>query len=850
MNASRGSWLSRVSLTGLLAGGFCTLVALVLGVGSVAMLSQQHSVNVIDRLVQIDGRIGDLGATSTDAMVRARRAEKDLLLSLSSVGMNESKARYLTVLRGHLGKLHESMAEIRALSDIAGLNEQTLAIDEAAQQYGAEFEKVVMLYEHLGYMETGLEGKIRTTGREIEAALGAHNADGLMISLLTLRQEEKDFIRRPLDKHAEGIRVTGARLKTGLAASGFDASLRSRLTRLVDEYLTLFDQYARTRALIESSSQNYLAMARAIEPLLEKLDADTGRDAIVTRDRVYAAAKITAATIIGVSLAATLLGVCIALYISRRITRPVNECLRFAQRVARGELTTRLEPKHEDEFATLANSLNSMTQSLQESHAALEQRAAQLADANQELKHEIGARKLTDQKLQEEVRKHQFAAERAEYLSYYDGLTALPNRTMFSKLLNQAISLAHRHANKLAVLFLDLDGFKNVNDTLGHGAGDLLLQEFAKRLRDCLRESDTVARLGGDEFVVLLPVLHDAADAETIAQKILAAAGKSFFALGQEFHVTASVGISTYPADGGDEQSLMKNADIAMYQAKQNGKNNYQFYSMQINANSLERLALESSLRRALEHAEFELHYQPKIDVHSGRIAGVEALLRWQDPELGMLAPAKFLPIAEETGLIIPIGKWVLKSACAQNVAWQRAGLPCLNVSVNLSRRQFADESLVRNIASILAETGMSPDRLELEITESTLMHGVDKAIATLKSFRDLGVRLAVVNFGAGYSSLSNLKQFPIDTIKIDGSFFRDISNRSENKSIAEAIIAMGRSLSLTVVAEGVETKAQADFLRERACDEFQGFYFSKAVSAGAFTEMLEAQTVTLTEAA
>jgi diguanylate cyclase (GGDEF)-like protein len=408
--------------------------------------------------------------------------------------------------------------------------------------------------------------------------------------------------------------------------------------------------------------------------------------------------------------------------------------------------------------------------------------------------------------------------------------------------LNQAISLAHRHANQLAVLFLDLDGFKNVNDTLGHGAGDLLLQEFGKRLQGCLRESDTVARLGGDEFVVLLPTLRDAADAEMIAHKILAAARTSFVALGQESHVTASVGISTYPKDGKDEQSLMKNADIAMYQAKQNGKNNFQFYSMQINANSLERLALESSLRRALEHDEFELHYQPKIDAHSGRIGGMEALLRWQHPELGMVAPAKFLPIAEETGLIISIGKWVLKTACAQNVAWRQRGLPYLNVSVNLSRRQFADESLVRDIASILAQTGMSPNRLELEITESTLMHDVDKAIVTLKLFRDLGVRLAVDNFGTGYSSLSNLKQFPLDTIKIDGSFFRDISNRSENRGIAEAIIAMGRTLSLTIVAEGVETKAQADFLRERACDEFQGFYFSKAVSAGAFTEMLEAQ--------
>ncbi len=450
--------------------------------------------------------------------------------------------------------------------------------------------------------------------------------------------------------------------------------------------------------------------------------------------------------------------------------------------------------------------------------------------------------------LEQEVRQHELAAERAEYLAYYDSLTALPNRSMFSKLLNQAIRLARRDGKQLAVLFVDLDRFKNINDTLGHEAGDLLLQEVAKRLQACLRESDTVARLGGDEFVVLLPALHDVADVEVVAHKILAATGKSFVALGQEFRVTASVGVSTFPKDGDDEQSLMKNADIAMYQAKEDGKNHFQFYSAQMNTNSFERLALESSLRRALDHGEFQLHYQPKIDARSGAIVGIEALLRWQHPELGMVAPTQFIPIAEETGLIVSIGKWVLKTACTQNVAWQKMGLPRLHIAVNLSRRQFSDEGLLRDVTSILEETGMSADLLELEITESTLMHDVDKAISTLKAFRDMGVRLAIDNFGTGYSSLSNLEQFPIDTIKIDGSLIHDLSNHAENRGIAEAIIAMGRNLSLTVVAECVETQAQADFLREHACDEFQGFYFSKAVTADKFAELLEARTTAAEE--
>jgi EAL domain-containing protein (putative c-di-GMP-specific phosphodiesterase class I) len=342
----------------------------------------------------------------------------------------------------------------------------------------------------------------------------------------------------------------------------------------------------------------------------------------------------------------------------------------------------------------------------------------------------------------------------------------------------------------------------------------------------------------------VLPAVRDAADVQAAARNILAAASKPFIALGQEFRVTASVGASTYPKDGVNEQSLMKNADIAMYQAKEGGKNNFQFYSPQMNTHSLERLAMESSLRRALERKEFQLHYQPKIDARSGAIVGIEALLRWEHPGLGMVPPMKFIPIAEETGLIVSIGKWVLKTACTQNVAWQKTGPPHLKMAVNLSRRQFLDEDLLSDVTSILEETGMRPGLLELEITESTFMHDVDKAIGTLKAFRDMGVRLAIDNFGTGFSSLSNLRQFPVDTIKIDGSFFRDVSTQPEDRGIAQAIIAMGRTLSLTVIAQGVETKAQVDFLRERACDELQGFYFSKAVTASEFEELLHAETV------
>jgi diguanylate cyclase (GGDEF)-like protein len=433
-------------------------------------------------------------------------------------------------------------------------------------------------------------------------------------------------------------------------------------------------------------------------------------------------------------------------------------------------------------------------------------------------------------------------AQRVEYLAYHDGLTGLPNRSMFSKLLTKSISEAHRYNQQLAVAFLDLDRFKQINDTLGHEAGDQLLQEVALRLRGCVRDSDTVARLGGDEFVVLIPQLADAKYAAMVAQKILLQIAKPFVLIGQEFRVTASIGISTCPQDGLDEQTLTKNADIAMYQAKAEGKNTFQFYSEKLNAHSLERLALESSLRHALERNEFRLHYQAKRDIASGRIAGMEALLRWEHPDLGTVAPMEFIPVAEETGLIIPIGKWVLKTACLQNVEWRSQGLPPLSIAVNLTPRQFCDESLLVDVTSILDATGMDPHLLEIEITESLLIHNVENTLRILKGLKALGIRIAVDDFGTGYSSLAMLQRFPLDTIKIDRSYMRDIVGTPQDTGLADAIIAMGKSLSLTVVAQGVETKQQAEHLRLHECNELQGFYFKKPMPADEFTRLLHDQ--------
>jgi len=438
--------------------------------------------------------------------------------------------------------------------------------------------------------------------------------------------------------------------------------------------------------------------------------------------------------------------------------------------------------------------------------------------------------------------------EHIQHLAFHDSLTHLPNRAMFNRQLQHAILQAQRYNKRLAVLFIDLDRFKNINDTLGHDAGDRLLKEMARRLGMSMRGGEVaqqpggvgmVARLGGDEFVILLEDVTDTPQIGKIANRLLATMVREYLLEGQLIHMTASIGISVFPEDGHNEFSLMKHADIAMYRAKASGKNAFQFYSSQMDVHSTRLLALESGLRRAIERDELALHYQPKVDVHTGRVSGVEALVRWKHPDLGLVPPSHFIPLAEETGLIIPLSKWVLREACEQGTAWRRQGLPPVRIAVNLSARQFIDDSLIEQTGKTLQETGMDPALLEFEITESMMMYNSDKTIEVLSAFRSMGIHIAIDDFGIGYSSLSHLKQFPIDIIKMDRSFVKDIPADQADAAIADAIIAMGKRLGIRVVAEGVETHAQLVFLRERGCDEIQGYYFSKPLPAGEFAHYL-----------
>lgn len=452
----------------------------------------------------------------------------------------------------------------------------------------------------------------------------------------------------------------------------------------------------------------------------------------------------------------------------------------------------------------------------------------------------------------QDITERKRAEEQIYNLAYFDSLTGLPNRLLFKEHLGHALAHAIRTNKVAAILFLDLDRFKQINDTLGHSIGDKLLQRVAECLVICVRKCDTigreggedlvssVSRLGGDEFTVLLTDIDTVQDAARVALRIINTVSQPFNLDGHEVIVTTSIGISLYPDDGKDVVALIKNADTAMYHAKDQGRNNFQFYNQSMNSTAYERLMLENHLRKALEREEFILYYQPQLDIATEEIIGVEALIRWRHPDLGMVSPAQFIPLAEETGLIIQIDEWVLKTACAQNKAWQEAGLPPITMAVNLSGQNFIRKNLLGIIGRIIDETCLDPRYLELELTESVLMKNAKETATTLRVLKDMGLHTSIDDFGTGYSSLSYLKRFPLDTLKIDQSFIREITTDPDNAAITTAIIAMARSLKLRVVAEGVETEEQIAFLRDHGCNAMQGFLYSRPLPAAEVVQFIQ----------
>jgi len=425
--------------------------------------------------------------------------------------------------------------------------------------------------------------------------------------------------------------------------------------------------------------------------------------------------------------------------------------------------------------------------------------------------------------------------ERIHHLAHFDILTGLHNRLSFNGQLKNAIARAKRANKKMAILYLDLDNFKVINDASGHSVGDLLLKSVANRLKIVLRDEDTIARLGGDEFVILLPNIEQGQSAGSVADKILFVMNKPILLESTELVVTCSMGISIFPENGDNADTLLKNADVAMYRAKDTGRNMFQFFNNDMNTQAHERLLLLSDLRKALENDEFILHYQAQIDIHSGKILGCEALIRWHHAQKGMIPPNKFISIAEDSGLIKEIGNWVIREACTQQQRWYKAGLPELQMAVNLSGRQFSNQQLIHEIKRIIDDTGIKPKHLELELTESTIMENVDENIETLQQLKEMGVQLAIDDFGTGYSSMAYLKRFPINRLKVDQSFVRDIVDDADNTVIVNAIISLGHNLHMNVIAEGVETIEQLTFLKQNGCDMVQGYYFSKPIIASEF---------------
>jgi diguanylate cyclase (GGDEF)-like protein len=428
-------------------------------------------------------------------------------------------------------------------------------------------------------------------------------------------------------------------------------------------------------------------------------------------------------------------------------------------------------------------------------------------------------------------------------LAYYDTVTDLPNRTLFEDRLTKAVAIARSADQTLGVLFISVDQFKKVNDTLGHGPGDGLLREFAERLKSCISETDTVARFGNDEFAVLQTDIEETKDVVETIGSLSQVLKFSFDLNGQELFATASVGISLFPLDGNDSQTLLKNAGAALYKAKTSGGANYQFYTADMHEMASRRLALETNLRRAIHNEEFLIHYQPRVSVDSLEITGVEALVRWQHPQLGLISPSEFIPLAEDTGLIVPIGEWVLRNACLQNKRWQDQGFAPIHVAVNICARQFHEGDLIETVIRALDETGLAPEYLELELTESSIMKNADLAAGVLNRLKGMGINISIDDFGTGYSSLASLKRLPIDALKIDQSFVRDATTEPDDAALVMAIITLAHNLRLKVIAEGVETEEQLRFLHLLRCDEIQGYFFSKPLPVDAFVSLLESHS-------
>jgi len=543
----------------------------------------------------------------------------------------------------------------------------------------------------------------------------------------------------------------------------------------------------------------------------------------------------------GVLLCSLLLTIALSTRMSRIITDPLLRLSAIARRITtERNYSLRVGGQEKDELGNLIADFNAMLDEIQARDNALEEHKHMLEERVGQRTREL---KIANRELESAKEEAESVARRMEYHAHHDALTGLPNRTLLNDRISTELSHARRQHSVMALLFLDLDRFKLINDSLGHATGDQLLRVISRRLSSCVRDEDTVARLGGDEFMVLLPRISGSADAGRIGRKIIDCLVAPVRCNGHELHITTSIGISVYPYDGRDAETLVKNADISMYRAKELGRNKVVYYTPEMNAGSRKQLALETNLRKAVDNNELQLHYQPKVDINMNRIVGVEALLRWEHPSMGFISPLEFIPIAEDSGLISPIGEWVLHTAFAALGDWHAAGYHDITMAINLSSSQLVRPGLENIVEAALATAGINPGMAELEITENVAMQNIDSAIATLTRLKQMGIRIAMDDFGTGYSSLGYLRRLPVDVVKIDQSFVHGIPESKEDILIAQAIIAMARSLNLSLVVEGIENARQLRFFRQQGCDIVQGYLFSEPVSADEILKVLDSHS-------
>jgi diguanylate cyclase (GGDEF)-like protein len=653
--------------------------------------------------------------------------------------------------------------------------------------------------------------------------IAANSSAALLFSDPVAAQETLSFLNS--QQHIQAAAIYGqdeeefaSYIKPGLSMELPTADLQNENVLFWGDHVELF-----TRIFYEGELIGYIYLRSDMKAVHERLVWFLGIVAIVL-------------------LASLLVTFLLSAQLQRIITDPLLRLSAIARQVrTEKNYSVRVVGGGKDELGNLINDFNTMLDEIQS-------RDNELNEHRQKLEERVAqrTRELESANSQLEFSKEQAesVANRMEYHAHHDALTGLPNRILLNDRITRELAHARRQQTSAALLFLDLDRFKIINDSLGHAVGDQMLRVISRRLNNCVREEDTVARLGGDEFMVLLPRISGSADAGRIAKKIIGCLVDPISCNGHELHITTSIGISIFPYDGADAETLIKHADISMYRAKELGRNKAVYYTAEMNAGSRKQLAMETSLRRAVEKHQLKLFYQPKIDINKNIIVGVEALLRWEHPTMGFISPLDFIPVAEDSGLIVPIGEWVLKTAFTQMQQWHNAGFTDLTVAVNLSSAQLSRPGFEDVVKEILSESGLEAGMAELEITENVAMENIDSAITVLERLKYMGISIAMDDFGTGYSSLNYLRRLPIDTVKIDKSFVREIPDSTEDVTIAQAIIAMARSMKLSLVVEGVENVRQLNFFRQQGVSIVQGYLFSKPVAASEILKMLESQTL------